>query len=334
MRREDPREFIEQLIRRTVRKHISARDKILVETVFSVAPTQAQLDRCLDICDIEVMGGYKSLMLSYLMKERPELAFSDYNRPRLEGLIRYYRFANARVLSHFSKIGKVLNREGIPILLLKGVVLKALRPELARPMGDADFLVPKERLCDAVRVCESLGYHNADTGALLAVDIHTKDGQSAVDIHATIPSCGHVSEIFQKHVIGRARVIQAFGVEALCPAPEDLVFIIFANVIKNMRLATTPSSLYYSLLDCRWLLQTANAFDWDIVRRNAIDTGSEIFISLAVELLNQIAPGVVPASEIPLPSHGYGYCKKILADEDYFHQRAKAQHWARQVRIA
>lgn len=334
MSRENPRELIKRLARAIVQKHVSERDRLLVETVFARNPTQARLDQYLARCGADAMGGYKALMLSYLVKDHPELVFSGSSKVRMENVIRDYRFANIRVLSHFSKIGKALNREGIPMLLLKGVVLKALRPEMARPMGDVDFFVPKERLRDAVHICEQLGYHDAKTGALQAVDIHTEDGQSTVDIHTEVLSCGRASEAFHKNVLSRARKISAFGVEALCPAPEDTLFILLINVLKNMRLATTLSSLYYALVDCRWLLRRTTDIDWNIVRGNAVDTGAQALLLLSIELLNNIVAGILPDVDVSVPPQGYGYCKKILADEDYFHQRVKARHWARQVRMS
>ncbi|MDR2669649.1 MAG: hypothetical protein LBC14_06835, partial [Desulfovibrio sp.] len=86
--------LLERIVRKLLREYVSERDRTLIDCVFSPAPTQETLDACLRVCDIEAMGAHLSLMLSYLMHDHPELQFSQYAAPRLQGLIRFYRFAN------------------------------------------------------------------------------------------------------------------------------------------------------------------------------------------------------------------------------------------------
>ncbi|MCL2028953.1 MAG: nucleotidyltransferase family protein, partial [Deltaproteobacteria bacterium] len=132
----------ERVVRRQYQQYVMERDRVLLDLVFNSALTQKELDEAMEVCDIDVLGAAKSLMLSYIMRDFPEFKFPDYAAPRLRGLIDYFRFANIRVLSHFSKIGKALNAAGIPVLIFKGGAMKILRPELCRPMGDVDVLVP------------------------------------------------------------------------------------------------------------------------------------------------------------------------------------------------
>ncbi|GHU08922.1 hypothetical protein FACS1894151_05720 [Spirochaetia bacterium] len=43
------------------RRFISPEDQVLINTVFADSPSQEKLDECLRVCDIEVMGAYKTL---------------------------------------------------------------------------------------------------------------------------------------------------------------------------------------------------------------------------------------------------------------------------------
>jgi hypothetical protein len=257
--------------------------------------------------------------------------FSAYAGPRVKGLISFFRFANMKILARFAKIGKALNRAGIPMLLFKGGAMKVLRPAMHRPMGDVDVLVPRERLDEAVRVCESLGCRVA-ARAPHGVDIHTAADEPAVDIHHVLFDTGCDSGAFHRGLIGRAAPACAFGVDVLLPAREDLLFLILNNLIKNTREFSSPHSLFFSLLDCRWLLAGKPDFDWAIVRGDADATGTGIFVRLAAELLNQMVSGLLPGFDMPVPPELESYCEKFLAEEEYFSLRLKARAWAAQVR--
>jgi hypothetical protein len=291
--------------------------------VFSPSPTQSCLDEALRVCDIEVLGAHKSLMLSYFMRDHPELEFSPYAKPRLQGLVDFYRFANVRTLAHFSKIGKALNAADIPVLLFKGAAMKVLRPDLSRPMGDVDILVPPACLARAVNTCLALGYHDALTGTRHAVDIHTAENESAVDVHSAVLEGGGNAGAFHSGLFARAREVEAFGARAFLPAHEDLLFIVLANLTKNLREKTSVHGLFYALLDARFLLADKPDFNWDVVREDCENTGAELPARLGAEFMNSLAPGLVPDLDVhlPLSPQVEAYCDRIIFDEDYFNKR-------------
>lgn len=165
---------LRRLVGRLYKQYVSAADQALFDFVFSNEPTQESLKRCLDACDIEVVGADKAVLLSYVGYEHPELKFSDYAGPRIKGLNTFFRFKNMKVLSHFSRIGKAYNEAGIPMLLFKGGAMKVLRPNLSRPMGDVDILIPAERIDEATAIGESLGYMHFWEESKHAVDFHTE----------------------------------------------------------------------------------------------------------------------------------------------------------------
>ncbi|MGN1153328.1 MAG: hypothetical protein ACI4S3_04810, partial [Candidatus Gastranaerophilaceae bacterium] len=73
---------------------LSEKDKMLLELTFSKNPTQKDLDEFLKKWDIEATGSNKSLMLAYFMKLHPQLKFTNYELLRLNGLLKFFRFAN------------------------------------------------------------------------------------------------------------------------------------------------------------------------------------------------------------------------------------------------
>lgn len=272
--------------------YVTANDQLLIDTVFARQPAQDMLDRCLERNDIEVIGGYKSLLLSYLQKDHGELRFSEYAAPRLRGLIEFYRFANIKLLSHFSRIGKVVNRAGIPFVLLKGAAMKVLRPELPRPMNDVDILVSPERLGEVVAICESLGYHNAHTFAVHGVDMIDGEGRGVLDIHAGVFPYSS-DKILCAGIFERAQTREAFGVRFLLPSKEDLLTILLVNMERNLREKSTLHSIYFSLLDCRFLLSCGD-FDWSVVEDNLRTSGTLVHAGIGAGFMNTLVPGIIP----------------------------------------
>jgi hypothetical protein len=315
-----------RIVGRLLSDYVSERDRTLIDCVFAPAPTQATLDACLRVCDIEALGAHLSLMLSYLMHEHPELQFSEYAAPRLHGLIRFYRFANVETLSRFASIGKALNAADIPFVLFKGAAMKALRPGLARPMGDVDILVHPEHMAATVKICEKHGLHDARTGSAHAVDMHTAAGKSAVDVHCAVLESEKDTDVFHGELFSRARPVTVFGVRVLLPAHEDLYFLVLANLTKNLRAKTSIHGLFYALFDCRFLPADKPGFDWSIVRDDARQAGVEFEIRLAVEFMNALVPGIVPDAErhFPLTAKLENYYNRLIFEDDYLRQRREA----------
>lgn len=111
---------------------VSKEDQRLIDFAFAKDIDQLRLDEFLKEWDIERFGESKSMMLSYVMKANPDLKFSQYEKPRLEGLLKYHRFNNLRLISHYVKIVRALNQKNIESMIFKGGAMKHIRPELSR----------------------------------------------------------------------------------------------------------------------------------------------------------------------------------------------------------
>lgn len=102
------------------KKYISPNDKKLLELYFKKEVSQEDLDNFLESWDIEKEGAHKALLLSSFMKKHPELNYPKYVKPRLDGMLKYYRFKNLNGISHFKKACSALRKENIDVLIMKG----------------------------------------------------------------------------------------------------------------------------------------------------------------------------------------------------------------------
>jgi len=276
-------------------QYISSEDQVLLDTIFAKKPTQKLLDDCLKVCDIEIMGSYKSLMFSYFMLEYPEIKFPAHLAPRLKGLIDYFKFSNLNVISNFSRIIKVFNNADIPVVLFKGMAMKVLRPNLSRAMGDADILIPEKNIKKAIEICLELGY-DVERSGKHAYCVRTKDGKDVLDIHHVIFNPydeGIVGKKYSETLFTRATKHTAFGVDVLLPPYEDLLFITLVNLSRSIRRPPDYNhSLYYTLYDYLFLLKDNKNFDFSIVSRNIKITKTKKQVTFALDFMEKLVPGI------------------------------------------
>ena len=273
---------------------ITKPEEMMLNLVFSDNPTQEALNEFLEAWDIEIAGGHKALLLAYFMKMHPELNYPEYVHPRLKGLLNYYRFQNMKLMSHFCKICNCFKQNGInDILILKGGAMKHLRPDLPRVMGDIDILVHEEDFEKAGKLAESMGY-GADW-QLHSIDLHPKGTEEGLlDIHKYIDFGTGCQEELNNNLFKRATLQKVFNVDVLVPSCEDLVFISIVNMVKNLSAKTSISGTLYSLFDCKYLLDSKEDFNWDIVIQNAIDSKTEYKLYFGINFINNIVPNLLP----------------------------------------
>ncbi len=272
---------------------VTESDELLLNLVFSKKTTQKQLDDFLQKWDIEVTGGKKSLMLAYFMKMHPNLEFPEYVKPRLNGLLKFYRFQNMNLISHYLKICRELNNQGIEFLIFKGGCMKHLRPDLPRVMGDIDILIHEKDFDKAGRIVEQLGYSvNKDVHS---IDVHKPDSKAGImDIHKYIIFQSDGEKAFIPDLFKRAKVQNVFGINALVPCFEDMVFISLINMVRNLANKTSSAGIPYTLFDCKFLIDSKKDFNWNIVLNNVHKTKTQMHIYCATQFINRIVDGLLP----------------------------------------
>lgn len=268
-------------------------EELLLNLIFAKEITQNDLDEFLEKWDIEVMGGHKAILLSYFMKTHPDLKFSDYFAPRLNGLIQYYRFQNLKLIAHYKKICTELKKAGIDFIIFKGGCIKYLRPEFPRVMGDIDILVSEKDFKTTQRIAENMGYDVCCD--IHSIDLHQSGSEEGImDIHKYIILQSDKEKAFLPDLFNRATKQVVFGVETLVPSNEDLVFIILVNLVRNLINKTSSEGIPQTLFDCKYLIESKPDFDWNIVFRNSEKTDTKNQMYFAVKFINSIVPDLLP----------------------------------------
>lgn len=272
---------------------MSPNDKNLIDMIFSLEPTQENLDLFLKKWDIEVAGGAKALMLAYFMKLHPELKFSEYVGPRLKGLLNFYKFQNIKLISHYTKICNELKKENIVPLIFKGGAMKHLRPQFPRVMGDIDVLVKLQDYEKAGHIAESMGYDCS--WDIHSVDLHPKNSEEGImDIHKYIYMNTGAESNLNYDLFNRAKKEKVFGIETLVPCNEDLLFISLVNMTRNLTNKTSWHGVLFTLFDVKYLIESKLNFNWDIVVENALKTKTEMQVCFATKFINKIVPNLLP----------------------------------------
>ena len=276
---------------------VSPQDQKLLEIAFAKKIEQAQLDHFFASWDIEKFGEVKSMMLSYVMKANPQLQFSSYEKPRLEGLLKYHRFHNLKLIAHYAKIVKALNEHNIFPMILKGGAMKHIRPDLSRAMGDIDILIPEETQFEKAReICKNLGYEEVIPDDH-SIDLHLPNStEGTVDLHRYIDLETNYDKSFSQELFARATKEKVFGVQAFVPCFEDLLFLAMINLARNLNNKTSLQGILYALFDFKYLSESKSDFDWNLVLRNIIKTKTYSQALLAMKFTNKIIPDILPES--------------------------------------
>lgn len=302
---------------------ISKSDKRLLDLAFKEVITQEDLNEFVKDWDIEVYGSGKSLILAYIMKENAHLEFSAYEGPRLSGLLKFFRFRNLKVISHFTKYTRALNEQGVVPLLIKGGAMKFLRPELSRVMGDTDIVVLGSDFDLSCNVAKKMGYDFGVDSSEHSVDLHPAGEDSGgVDVHRFIDFETEYNKNFMNDLFDRATEHKVFGAKAYIPCAEDLLFVSLTNLAKNLHNKTSSAGMLYVLFDCRYLINSKKDFDWGIVLNNVKITNTSTSVYFAMRFLNKIVPNLLPDDLLEkdsLEKNAIKYCNEVIYFRFFIH---------------
>lgn len=306
---------------------VSSEDQRLIDLAFTKKIEQSQLDQFLNDWDIEKFSGAKSLMLSYVMKTSPDLKFSTYEKPRLEGLLKYHRFNNLRLISHYAKVVRALNEHDIFPMIFKGGAMKHIRPDLPRAMGDIDILIPEEsEFAKAREICKDLGYIEEIPDGH-SIDLHLPNStEGTVDMHKYIPLETDYDKSFMQDLFARAKKEKVLGAQSFVPCYEDLMFLGMINLARNLNNKTSLDGILYSLFDFKYLTQNKSDFNWDLVLQNIVKTKTYAQALLAMKFINKIIPEMLPESLLKHNSINRKFirhCDNIIFHHYYFNDFKK-----------
>lgn len=261
-------------------------DEKLLNLVLSENVSQEEFDEFIKEWDIEAEGGHKALILSYFKKMHPELSYPPYDEPRLNGILQYYRFRNLKQVSHFKKVCQKFKEANIKILIVKGGVIRHLRPDFPRLMGDLDILVHANDYDKARNIIDQMGYKYWDSKhSLDLLDSDEKPG--LVDIHQRLDMLSDAAAKVSEDFFERASLDKVFGESnILVPCYEDIFFMSLVNLAKNLIRNTSRPSIFHTVIDTKFLSETKKDLNWEIVKQNAIKTNTEAMVYIALHFIN------------------------------------------------
>ena len=273
--------------------YVTENDEKLLNLFFKQDIAQEDLDKFLEDWDIEREGGQKALMLSYFMKNHPELKYSSYIEPRLNGILKYYRFKNLNYVSHYKKVCTAVKNADIDILILKGGAFRHYNPEFPRVMGDIDFLVRNDYE-KAKNIALGFGYKYKEYKH--SMDLHDPvTNMNLLDIHKMLDLQTDSAELINEDLFKRASLEKVFGLnDVYVPCPEDMMFLLLVNLNKNLMRNTSIHNILHSIIDSMYLIHLKPDFDWNIVKQNAIKTKTEPQLAVIIKFLNEFVPEKLP----------------------------------------
>jgi hypothetical protein len=181
-----------------------------------------------DIIDTAFRHNVTPILFHTLKPFFPVINISDQFKNKLRICYFYSSARNLRLIQQLLQIIAILNREGIPLILLKGAHLANLVYENSalRPMSDIDLLAKKGDLPKIHRLLLANGFRNseAEQGAILRhMAPYHKGKLLTIEIHyhiATLPEKDSfdIAELWE-----RAQQHTLQGLEVLTLSPEDLL---------------------------------------------------------------------------------------------------------------
>jgi hypothetical protein len=196
---------------------------------------------------------------------------------RLRAIYDRHALRAARRIAKLAEIGAVLERAGIPFIVLKGAALgPALFGDPAlRTMGDVDLLVRRDQQEAAGRVLQAQGYvADVSWGSEAwyrtlhhhSAPLSSPDGFLIVELHYTIAEQGDVRvPVEELWVRSRRQVIGDVPFSVL--AAEDLLLHLCLHLAGNNRVA---DGLLRDLRDVAQLIRhESTALDWGAVVERA-----------------------------------------------------------------
>lgn len=146
-------------------------------------------------------------------------------------------FSSSFQLRHIKNISEVLtlfHKNNIETVVLKGLVVRNFYPNPEfRTMGDADIVVKKEKLEEAIEILTSLGYEEYER---TNIDICYVKGVSRIELHWNLINQGRINggENFENNLWNDLIDVKVGEENASSLNYEDLAVHLFVHLIKHL----------------------------------------------------------------------------------------------------
>lgn len=144
---------------------------------------------------------------------------------------------HARQITQIGKVLEEFNRSNIPVIALKGLILRTLypKPDL-RTMGDADILVHQEDLEKVRIVLASMGYAKATDDSLVHI-IFIHKHYFPIEVHWALADKRFINDvsIFESEIWDHAVLTDISGTTVLSLGSEDLLMHLLVHMAVHMK---------------------------------------------------------------------------------------------------
>ena len=295
-------------------KIISKNGLEIIKLIFNNDLEQKDIDNFLSNWNIELETNYSNiLLLSYLQDKYKNIKFNEKTGPRLTGLQQYLKFKNIKTISSFVKIAKSLNENNIDFILFKGGLMKVLRPNLQRFMGDIDILVKYEdfdRACD-VFVANGFDYKYKNENNIGIRRAHATDfidkNDNCIDLHrVSLKDITNTDDnddynkdilekvkVFDKELFKSKNYVDFSGAKILLPSCEDLLLIFMGNLYFNILHNESEEKLIFAIFDFNYIINMKDNFDWNILFEKAKNLNMLYQVYTIISICNSISKNIL-----------------------------------------
>ena len=284
--------FLKFLIQCFYKAVVSESDKKLIELLYSKEPNQNVLNDFLTDWDIEKYGALKAIFLAYFMKNHPELDFPQYVKPRLEGLINYYRFKNIKLFENFSKILKLIAEKDIKVVLTGDIAIKYI---LSNNNFEHISIIIDRQDCDKVlKILSDNNYKFNKDKHIIKVLLEEYNEIDIIYRYDLDTKFKFVSDFICK-LFCNSKEIEIYNTAVLLPSNEDLAYIEIIELAKNIKNNLSFVGMLYSLYRILFLVNNNSSFDWNKVINIAKTTHTTVQLKLSSLFIDEIIPDFIPA---------------------------------------
>jgi len=261
------------------------------------------------VADLAAKAGLSPILFKGLPVADPSLGI-----PR-DVISRWFReylasaASNNRLYQHLEQVLASFNREGIPVILLKGIhLMDTLYPERAmRTVGDIDILVQPDDKKKATRAMAGLGYASIDSPLIRdpfdCAYVHSTSGVM-VEVHSELGT-----DLLQTTDMlsfwERSQPIEINGRNAKALAPDDLLVHLCLHLTRHLLSAEFFPQALRSLYDIVLLIRRqSDLTDWErvlqVLRRAHKERHFAVPIVLSERLLHFPPPSYLAELSVTL----------------------------------
>ena len=203
--------------------------------------------------------------------------------------------SNIYQINHIKQISNILsifNDKNIPVIVLKGLVIRDLYPKSElRTMGDADILVHKKDMETVVDILHSLGYEEKGRNAF---HIEFEKGNSHIEVHWTLANENMFDGIveFNNEIWSNAVEVKVGDSKAFSMCDEDLLLYLCIHMAKHF---INSGFGIRQVCDVFLLVDQRNKFiDWNRFMIKAKRSGIDKFTMSIFAICNKLFGMSIP----------------------------------------